>query len=165
MGAVVVCGWLTPRTPSPHPQPHPTPTMCSPHPSPSLKCGRLCSQHPPSTVTVAPLLDTAVLRLQADTFLAEMQSRAEHYRNWHEEHSSSSSSGSKSGGGTAPCATEHLWRSLETQAAVLEHISEFHKLAELVGCPPTGSMINEQQLSSMTNIKTELHSRLQQPRT
>jgi hypothetical protein len=34
----------------------------------------------------------------------------------------------------APCATEHLWRSLAAQVAVLDRISEFYKLAQLVLC-------------------------------
>ena len=57
-----------------------------------------------------------------------MTSRAELYRNWHEE-------ASNNGSDTAvPCATEHMWCALESQTAVLERISEFHKLAELLLC-------------------------------
>jgi hypothetical protein len=49
-------------------------------------------------------------------FLAEMTSRAELYRNCHEE-------ASNNGSDTAvPCATEHLWCALESQTAVLERI-------------------------------------------
>jgi hypothetical protein len=90
-------------------------------------------------------------------FLAEMTSRAELYRNWHEE-------ASNNGSDTAvPCATEHLWCALELQTAVLERISEFHKLAELVLCQPSGSVVNEQRFSTMNHIKTDLRNRMAPP--
>jgi hypothetical protein len=37
-------------------------------------------------MTAPPLLDASLLRLQADTFLAEVLSKSERYANWYQEH-------------------------------------------------------------------------------
>ena len=66
-------------------------------------------------------------------------------------------------GDKPPCATEHLWRSLEAQDATLAGIFEYHKLAELLLCQSTGSINNERRFSSMNNIKSKLHNRLKPP--
>jgi len=52
---------------------------------------------------------------------------------------------------------------LAAQRAVLDRISEFYRLAELVGCQPTGSVSNEQRFSDVNNIKTKLRSSLGLP--
>jgi hypothetical protein len=114
---------------------------------------------PAAVITVAPLLNQQLLLLQADTFAAEMAARAPRYTDWHAEQQAAIAAKRT----PLPCPTEHLWRSLVAQRAVLDRISEFYRLAELVGCQPTGSVSNEQRFSDVNNIKTRLRSSLDVP--
>lgn len=112
----------------------------------------------PQPVTVQPPLDVHLLELQADRWAALMQTRAPQYRDWQQRRRTAQAAGEE-----LPCATEHLWRSLEAQHATLAGISEYHKLAELLLCQPTGSVDNERRFSSMNNIKSKLRNRLKPP--
>ena len=84
--------------------------------------------------------------------------RVPQYHDWQQRRHTAQAAGEE-----LPCATEHLWCSLEAQDATLAGISEYHKLAELLLCQPTGSVDNERRFSSMNNIKSKLRSRLKPP--
>ena len=130
------------------PPQQPAPAPVAPPPPPQQQ------QPAPAPIAVPPLLDPTLLRLQSDFYLAEMTARAQQYKDWHTNPAVVS--------GKHPCATEHLWATIFSQACVLDCMSEFAKLAELVGCQPIGSVDNERRFSKVNTIKTKLRSRLEE---
>jgi hypothetical protein len=131
--AMQYCASIAPRVPA---QPPPAPAA-------------------PQAIPVGPVIDRHQLAVQADTFKALMLQRARRYEDWPAQQAAAAERGAE-----LPCATEHLWALLEATPSVLERISEWHKVAELVLCQPVGSVENERRFSSMNNIKTKLRNRL-----